>query len=297
MKKSIFVPTVGIIASKMYSEDKVYYDCKIVALNNRTKKATCYWLDDEDETATWECPIEHLEEPINPVANDRFRMLEATSELAFKNRIKAVIVTGQAGLGKSFHTALAAQNANKTEGVDYGIIKGHCTPLFLYKTLFDYNGKTVMFDDCDSVLTDKTSDNILKAVLDTTGSRTVSWASNALEDSDYPTSFQFTGSIIFISNLVPEKFSFALRSRSCLIDVTLTPDEIIERLNTLKYDIAKNIGATNEEADTIINMMSKYRNNIPNMNIRTLTVALLIYNQTQDAQLVRYQLLKNIQKL
>ena len=64
-----------------------------------------------------------------------------------------------------------------------------------------------MFDDCDSILMDELSLNILKGALDSGKSRRISWKaeSHKLRSEGVPNSFTFNGSVIFITNLKYEE--------------------------------------------------------------------------------------------
>ena len=49
----------------------------------------------------------------------------------------------------------------------------------------------------------------------------------------FPASFEFRGSIIFISNLKKEEFDSAVMSRSAKIDMSLTPEQLIARMRSV----------------------------------------------------------------
>ena len=52
-------------------------------------------------------------------------------------------------------------------------------------------------------------------------------------DDDLPRSFEFTGKIVFISNLNQNKIDQAIRSRSMLIDLSMTQDQKLDRMEHL----------------------------------------------------------------
>jgi len=103
----------------------------------------------------------------------------------------------------------------------------------LYNTLYDNNGKLIIFDDCDSVLEDKVALNILKSALDSYENRSITWMSNMNKNDDYPQQFDFTGRIIFISNKSKESINDAILSRSLTVDLTMTPNDKIERMTSI----------------------------------------------------------------
>jgi hypothetical protein len=68
-------------------------------------------------------------------------------------------------------------------------------------------GGVLIFDDCDGVYRDEDSINLLKIATDTTKERLVSWRKNAtwLDDYGIDRTFDFKGSIIFLTNIDFEK--------------------------------------------------------------------------------------------
>ena len=108
-------------------------------------------------------------------------------------------------------------------------IKGFSTAKGLYRTLFENNNSIVVFDDCDAVLKDPVALNILKGALDSYGKRIISWNAD-MRDDDLPRSFEFTGRVIFISNMNQSSIDQAIRSRSMMIDLSMTGDQKLERM-------------------------------------------------------------------
>ena len=111
----------------------------------------------------------------------------------------------------------------------FTMIKGYSTAKGLYRTLFENNGSVIVFDDCDAVLKDPVALNILKGALDSYGKRIISWNAD-MKDEDLPRSFNFEGRIIFISNLPQDSIDQAIRSRSMMIDLSMTDDQKIDRM-------------------------------------------------------------------
>ena len=137
---------------------------------------------------------------------ERFEVLEEITSAVLAGTSRAMIVSGPAGLGKSFTVEKALAEWDP-EGTKHASIKGYVKATGLYKMLFQYRhpGNVIVFDDADSIFFDDVALNLLKAVCDTTETRRVSWLSEAIfidEDSaePVPKSFTFDGSIIFITN-------------------------------------------------------------------------------------------------
>lgn len=168
--------------------------------------------------------------------NQRFNFLNKLTKMVIYDITPSLIVTGEGGLGKT-HSVSEAITSTGLEDDDYVFFKGYSTARGLYNTLYDNNGKLIIFDDCDSVLEDKVAVNILKSALDSYEKRTISWMAKMNKNDEYPQQFDFTGRIIFISNKAKTSIDGAILSRSLTVDLTMTPDEKIERMSTIISNI------------------------------------------------------------
>ena len=146
------------------------------------------------------------EEEIDKRIADRFEILDILTESCIVGNSRALIVSGPAGLGKSFtvESALAKWDPNE---INHVIVKGYVRATGLVKLLYQFreHGQVIVFDDADAIFFDDVSLNLLKAVCDTTERRRVSWLSEGklIDDETavlIPRSFDFNGTIIFISN-------------------------------------------------------------------------------------------------
>lgn len=186
----------------------------------------------------------------------RFDLLHEMTKAAIAGHIRAMIVTGPPGVGKSFGVEYELEKASlfdkiSNKRVKYEVVKGATTAIGLYCTLFKYSdpGSVLVFDDCDTVLFDDTSLNLLKGALDSGKKRRISWNadSNMLRKEGVPDQFDFKGTVIFITNLKFDNVRSnklrdhldALQSRCHFLDLTL---------NTMrdKYLRIKQIAATGE---------------------------------------------------
>jgi len=170
-----------------------------------------------------------------------------TSMVASGSR-NSLIVCGDAGVGKSKTVMTALEQCGLREGRDYIVIKGKSTVLGLYESLYRNSGKILVYDDCDSILRNNDSVNILKGALDSGDERMISWNSRFTFDTNttftleerkllakgkLPNKFEFEGRVIFITNLPKDKLDNALKSRSFVIDVCLTTTEVLNRIETI----------------------------------------------------------------
>ena len=171
---------------------------------------------------------------------DRFEILDDMTRAVKKGAVKAMIVTGPPGVGKSFGVEkvlskhdVFANVANDQKLKKYEVVKGAMSAIGLYSKLYHFSEKkcVLVFDDCDSILLDDLSLNILKAALDSSKKRTIHWNtdSSLLRREGVPDSFEFKGGAIFITNI---KFDHvkskklrdhleALESRCHYLDLTI----------------------------------------------------------------------------
>jgi hypothetical protein len=156
--------------------------------------------------------LEETDEEIMKRLADRFEILDDMTRAVKKGDVRSMIVTGPPGVGKSFgvekvlskHDVMAAI-ADDKKLKKYEVVKGAMSAIGLYSKLYEYSDKKsiLVFDDCDSVLLDDLSLNILKAALDTSKKRMIHWNTDSriLRSEGVPNSFEFKGGAIFITNI------------------------------------------------------------------------------------------------
>ena len=184
---------------------------------------------------------------------ERFDILHEMTKATVSGDIRAMIVSGPPGVGKSFGVEQEIDKAclfDKLAGkrLRAEVVKGSATPIGLYQTLYKYSdaNSVIVFDDCDSILLDDVALNLLKGALDSGKKRVISWLSesSALRREGIPERFEFKGSVIFITNLKFDKMKSqklrdhldALQSRCHYLDLTL--DTMRDKLLRIKQ-IAK----------------------------------------------------------
>src|SRR6056300_1451664 len=171
---------------------------------------------------------------------ERFDMLKDMTKAVKKGDVRAMIVSGPPGVGKSHGVEEVLDRYAMMEklgaGKTHEVIKGAMSPIGLYCKLFNMadKGKVVVFDDCDSIFQDELSLNILKAALDSKKNRTIHWNTDSfkLRNEGVPDSFRFEASAIFITNLKFDKVKGKLRehlealeSRCHYMDLTIDTDK------------------------------------------------------------------------
>jgi hypothetical protein len=168
--------------------------------------------------------------------NQKFNFLQDLTSMVVAGITPSILVTGEGGLGKT-HTVKESINESGLQPDDYVFFKGYSTARGLYNTLYDNNGKLIIFDDCDSVLDDRVAVNILKSALDSYDTREISWMAKMNKSDEYPQQFKFTGNIIFISNKNKSSIDQAVLSRSLTVDLSMTPSEKIQRMKFILPNI------------------------------------------------------------
>lgn len=173
--------------------------------------------------------------------NERFLFLHDLTQMVITNHTQSLVVLGEGGLGKTYTVTKAIENSGLRPD-QYYFIKGYSTARGLYNLLYDHNDKLIIFDDCDSVLEDKTSQNLLKSALDSYDVRRLTWSAKMRSGDEYPQEFDFTGRIIFISNKSREKVFQPILTRSMIVDLKMSPTEKIERMQYIVKEIMPEYG-------------------------------------------------------
>ena len=214
--------------------------------------------------------------------NKRFEFVEKLVTMVATGVQPSAVITGEGGLGKTYTvketlakcgiedlTAVMAE-AEDSFGEGYVMVKGYSTAKGLYRTLFENNGSIIVFDDCDSILKDATALNILKGALDSYDTRWVSWNSEMKESDDLPRTFEFTGSIIFISNMEQDQIDQAVRSRSMMIDLSMTDDQKIDRMEHIAMGGGFLPTYSADEKMDALSLLREIKADVKELSLRTL---------------------------
>ena len=219
---------------------------------------------------------------------ERFEILHDMTKAATNGDIRAMIVSGPPGVGKSFGVEQEIEKACLVDQIAgrrlrAEVVKGSASPLGLYQALYKYSDENcvLVFDDCDTILFDDVSLNLLKGALDSGKSRRISWLSESrvLKDEGIPSSFNFKGSVIFITNLKFDKMKSqklkdhldALQSRCHYLDLTL--DTMRDKLLRIRQiantgELFKDMEITEAGTDEIIQFMDANQDKLREMSLR-----------------------------
>lgn len=185
---------------------------------------------------------------------ERFEILTDMTKAVKTGDVRAMIVSGPPGVGKSFGVEAVLQkddlfNTIAQRKPKFEIVKGAMSAIGLYAKLYEFSekGNVIVFDDCDSILMEDLSLNILKGALDSSERRFISWNTDSrlLRSEGIPDRFEFKGAAIFITNIKFEYVRskklrdhlYALESRCHYIDLEMdTNREKILRIKQVIND-------------------------------------------------------------
>jgi hypothetical protein len=218
----------------------------------------------------------------------RFQILKDMTQAVKAGDVRAMIVTGPPGVGKSFGVEEVLGRDDLFDALGerkprYEIVKGAMSAIGLYSKLYKFSdAKSILvFDDCDSILLDDLSLNILKAALDSSKKRTISWNTDSriLRSEGIPDRFEFKGGAIFITNLKFENVRSkklqdhlsALESRCHYIDLRMDTDR--EKMLRIKQIVKDGMLDSYElediAKDEVVDFIDAHRGVLRELSLRT----------------------------
>jgi len=219
---------------------------------------------------------------------ERFDMLEDMTKATKKGDVRAMIVSGPPGVGKSHgvEKVLGKHDLIATLGErapKYEVVKGAMSAIGLYCKLYKMADKdnVIVFDDCDSIFSDELSLNILKAALDSKKTRRIHWNTDSfkLRNEGVPDSFEFKGSAIFITNIKFDNVKSkkmrdhleALESRCHYIDLAIDTDrEKLLRIKQITNDgMLNEYKLTEETVQEIVDFCDINKKRLRELSLRT----------------------------
>lgn len=233
-------------------------------------------------------PVETDEQAMNRIAT-RFAVLDEMSKACIEGNIRSIIVTGPPGVGKSYGVEQQMEKASLFDKITnkrcrFEIAKGAITALGLYALLYKFSdrGNVVIMDDLD-VWSDELCLNILKGALDSGKHRKICWNSDSrlLREEGIPDSFEFHGSVVFITNVSfanirskkMQEHLEALQSRCHFLDLTIDSErDRLLRVHQVHRDADGGLFADydfeNGEADQIFSYMKEKAASLREVSMR-----------------------------
>jgi hypothetical protein len=242
-------------------------------------------VQESTDSITAAAPEETDAEAIERIRT-RFNMLNDMTKAVKKGDVRAMIVSGPPGVGKSHGVEEVLDRYKTMEQLGgrktHEVIKGAMSPLGLYAALYKMQdaGNVVVFDDCDSIFSDELSLNILKAALDSKKTRRIHWNtdSHKLRAEGIPDSFSFKASAIFITNLKFDKVKGKLRehlealeSRCHYMDLTIDTDrEKMLRIRQVMADgMLTDYKLSKEVKEDIVDFVDTNKNRLRELSLRS----------------------------
>jgi hypothetical protein len=275
---------------------------------NRSYEILTPGVPAQAEPVMAEPAVSETDEEILTRLGERFEMLDEMTRATINGDVRAMIVQGPPGVGKSFGVTTQLERANLFEDVagrpaKYEVVKGAMTAIGLYVTLYKHSdeGHVLVFDDCDSILQDELSLNILKAALDSGKKRRIFWNSdsNLLRREGVPDSFDFKGSVIFITNIKFDNIKSkklldhleALQSRCHFLDLTM--NTLRERLLRIRQiagtgNLFTGYNFSDEQSKEVLDFMTENQNKLREVSLRmALKIADLVKISTNWRNMAR----------
>lgn len=230
--------------------------------------------------APQEAPREETDEERYARIRQRYTTLERMARRVAEGKLPSLIVSGPPGLGKSY----TVEQVLEQDEVEHDLMRGTISAPGLYIALWGMrDGGVVVLDDCDDVFRDETCLNILKAVLDSSSRRVVSYRKRAhwLEELGIDPSFEFKGSVVFCTNIDFEAIVArggalaphfgALIDRSLYLSLTMrTQADFLTRIRMVAVDDDTLVdeGLTHDQAEEVMVFVEDNARHFYNLSIR-----------------------------
>ena len=234
----------------------------------------------------------------------RFSILDEMAEAVSTSKVRAMIVSGPPGIGKSYGVERALEKQNMFQDIagsqrKFEVVKGAMSAIGLYKKLYEHSAKghVVCFDDCDAILYDDLALNLLKAALDTGKKRTLHWntESRTLMAEGMPNSFEFFGGVIFITNIKFDNVKSkklqdhlqALQSRCHYLDLTIDSmrDRMLRIRQICRAGMLEKYAMGKEEEDRLVQFIYDNKHKLREISLRMVLKIADLWKMAPD----RYQ--------
>lgn len=218
--------------------------------------------------------------------SERFTVMYRLAKTSITGDTRGLVVSGAPGVGKSHTIKHLLYQAKDRGAINYIAISGTITPVNLYKVLYKFRNANdvILLDDCDTVYENEDSMNLLKAALDSSDSRHLYWLSdsNSLAKEGIENSFEYRGSIIFITNRDLQTAAMfdkgvmsvhykALMDRAVYLDLQLhTPEDIIAWVShmVMKNHILVQRGLSEADEKMVVEWVQRNYTQIPSLSLR-----------------------------
>lgn len=250
--------------------------------------------------------------------DEHFQHLADLVDMTVKGDNNALLIHGGPGVGKTQTVMNVLEGRKLIKDTDWVLAKGKTTARRLYVTLFMNREKLIVFDDCDSMWADREMRNMLKGALDSYDKRIIQWdvegmipmigksaadrekveaaalagLMNGNDKTPLPNQFEFFGRVIFVSNMERHKFDSAVLDRCFNIDMTLTPENVFKRIESVMADIGgdrfKSI-SLKKRREILDELKAQWESGkLKNPSLRSFVSAMRIVKAQKNLALLRY---------
>jgi hypothetical protein len=220
----------------------------------------------------------------------RFDIYLSMVQGAQKEAITSLVVSGSAGVGKSYTAEWALNTMKQDTGIRYKIVRGTISAIDLYALAYTYRHKNdiIVLDDADRIFEDEEGLNVLKSLLDSSHVRTVNWMTDHPRfkgETALPKEYEFEGAMIFLTNKDFQRqldegkgryveHMHALMSRSIYLDlkmhsrreVALWTQHLVIRNGILRQDP---IGLNGDQEKMLVKWIVDRQTQLRELSIRT----------------------------
>ncbi|AXF41382.1 hypothetical protein SHAb15599_00012 [Acinetobacter phage SH-Ab 15599] len=295
----------------IYAKDVIFKDenANIVHLaNGRVKSSSA--SDSQPSTVVTQEP-ELTDEELDRIIYKRFQIMSQLSDSLILGHTKALIISGAPGISKTFTLEQKLDDALESGVIEsFEHLKGRVTPLQLFVKLYENKdpGHILLIDDVN-LWGEENSIELLKAALDTGSKRSVTWASTAswLKEQKIPESFEYEGSVCFITNVdfdraIARNTSAsvhlkALISRANYLDLKVHSNkEILIRVKQIVRDssILQSNGLSEADGKEMLQWMEDNIEKLRELSLRTVLkiASYMNTNRTDWTEIAEVMLLK-----
>ena len=259
----------------------------IAGFPDRNIKISCGGPEDYELTADESKSRDETDDEIIERIRERFDMLKDMTKAVKKGDVRAMIVSGPPGVGKSHGVEEVLDRYQTIETLGgskkYEVVKGAMSPIGLYCKLYKMADKdnVIVFDDCDAVFDEPLALNILKAALDSKKKRMIHWNTDSfkLRNEGVPDSFEFKGSAIFITNLKFDQVKSkklkshleALESRCHYMDLTIDTerDKMLRIAQVIQDGMLNAYKLSDEVKAEIVDFVDINKKRLRELSLRT----------------------------
>jgi len=253
-----------------------------------------------DRVTHIEPAIFETDEEIEQKLNDRFDVLSEMTDACLAGDVRAMIVSGPAGLGKSYTVETTLEKWDPSND-RHEIVRGYVRATSLFRLLHRHRnpGNVLVFDDSDSIFNDDNSLNLLKAACDTNKKRTISYMTEAaLVDEEtaesLPKTFEFNGTIIFITNRdfdadIDRGHKFAphmqaMISRSHYVDLAMRTqrDYMMQIRRVVRQGLLANSGLSIEQQEEVVKFVETNSTKLRELSLRMVLKVATIRKRSGD---------------